>query len=218
MKLLSGEVHSANKILIGLLAAVVVGLGVQTWFLVRVHDRLSTEAPRQAVLASATKPATPGTQSPDTMAPNAFAEFEEAEARMRRLFGDFQTWFERDFGAPWTDGHPFFSGGDSFLFDAGGQLGPRADLQDRGDHYEISLDIPGAEQADVDIEARDGQLIVTGTRSSEREESKPGEYMRRERQYGSFERRLPLPDDADPAALRSELENGVLRVAIDKRT
>ena len=141
-------------------------------------------------------------------APDPFAELERAEERMRSLFDDF---YDR-FGV----GTSWLADGDSFLIGPTGQFAPRVDFQDRGDRYEVHVDVPGADESEVEVRVENKMLIVRGSRSSTLEESEPGSYVRRERYSGRFERRLALPRDADASSLRTEYEEGVLRITLQK--
>lgn len=208
----------SNKLLVAFLALVTVGLGIQTYSLVRVHRELdaleasSAQAPVEE--ARAGEPLALHQQPP--LAPHdPFADLEAAEARMRGLFDNFYERFDRSFGDSFFD-TPFALDGDSFLLDATGLIGPRIDLQDSGDHYEVIVDVPGAEEADVTVRTEDGTLIIEGSRATASETSEPGSYVRRERQFGRFERRLSLPQDADTTTQETTFENGVLKVTFQK--
>ena len=206
----------AQNVLGALLAVAAVGLGAQTYYLVQVRRQLDAAEARTAATAAPDVQQRAG--GPAAALPrDLFADLDAADARMRELFDSFYARFDRDLGAR----HPLLDpslvdDGDPFLLGGAGQLGPRVDLRDRGDHYELSVDLPGAERADVEVRAEHGMLIVAGSRTTAREEEQPGSYVRRERHFGRFERRLKLPADADPSTLQTEYENGVLRATIDK--
>lgn len=223
------KLRADSKLLCALLAVVAVGMGVQTFYLVRVHHRLDAAEVRAAgTIVSkegndaqvedeqiAFVPAHPQTG----LAPvDPLARFDQAEERMRSLFDNFYDRFDSNFGDSWFNNHPFLADGDWFLLGNAGQLGPRVDLQDRGDHYELTVDVPGAEETDVVVRTENDMLIVEGSRDSTTEESEPGSYVRRERQFGRFERRLSLPQDADAATLHTDFDNGVLKVTLQKQS
>lgn len=212
MKLLAG-----NKVLCALLAAVAAGMGVQTYYLVQLHRRMNAAEEVETAKVTTSEETADRAAGASPALADPFAELEEAEARMRSLFDDFYDRFDTGLDESWFDRRPFFADGDSFLFSPSGQLGPRVDLQDRDDHYEMLVDVPGADEADVVVRAENDMLIVEGSRSSTLEESEPGSYVRRERHTGRFERRVSLPDDADPSSVRTEYEDGVLRVTLRKK-
>lgn len=59
-------------------------------------------------------------------------------------------------------------------------------------------------------------LPVRGEKRQE-QEKKEGGFHRVERAYGSFQRALNLPDDANQDSIKASFKNGVLTVTIDKR-
>jgi HSP20 family protein len=65
----------------------------------------------------------------------------------------------------------------------------------------------------VDIEVSNGILRVSGERKQEEKHEGNGWY-RREMHYGSFERRIALPDGADAPQVRATYDAGVLDIAI----
>ena len=209
-----------NKVLYALLAVLAIGMGVQTYYLVKVREEIGSTRVSAAERLDAPPPA--AEEDSDEVAAGAMRAtgdpFEATEERMRSLFDDFYERFDRGFGVPWFDTSPFTVDGDSFLFGSAGRLGPRVDLQDKGDRYEMLVDVPGVEQTDVVVRTEEGMLIVEGSRKSTFEESEGDKYVRRERHTGRFERRLSLPSDADPAALETEYEAGVLRIVLGKKS
>lgn len=93
---------------------------------------------------------------------------------------------------------------------------PRSDAAVGPEAYEITMELPGIEQADLDIALQDGLLIVTGEKRAEHEESGKS-YFFSEREYGAFQRAFRVPPDADAEAIDAELKNGVLRIMLPKR-
>tara|TARA_R110002126_G_scaffold4409_41_gene23319 strand:- start:3988 stop:4656 length:669 start_codon:yes stop_codon:yes gene_type:complete len=222
MKLLAN-----SKLLCALLAVVSVGMGVQTYYLVRVHRQLRASEVQAAETTAwietseadddqtALIPADPRT----SLVPvDPFADLDQAEERMRSLFDNFHDRFDRNFGDSWFDNRPILADGSSFLLGNMGQLGPRVDLQDCGDSYEVTVDVPGAEETEVVVRVEGDMLIVEGSCATSNEESEPGSFVRRERQFGRFERRLAIPQDADDSTLHTEYANGVSKVTLLKKS
>jgi HSP20 family protein len=65
----------------------------------------------------------------------------------------------------------------------------------------------------VDLQGR--VLTIKGERASDQEEKKD-RYYRRERIQGSFERKLFLPADVNPDAIKAEYKDGVLKIEVPK--
>ncbi|AGW91179.1 MULTISPECIES: Hsp20/alpha crystallin family protein [Cupriavidus] len=59
-------------------------------------------------------------------------------------------------------------------------------------------------------------LMVRGEKRQE-QEKKEGGFHRVERSYGSFQRALNLPDDANQDSIKASFKNGVLTITMDKR-
>jgi HSP20 family protein len=115
--------------------------------------------------------------------------------QMNRLFDDL---FDRDR----TGRVPF----------SGSSLAPALDLHADDKQIEITAELPGVKEQDIDLTIEDGVLTLTGEKKSEREE--PSGYS--ERSYGRFERRITLPPDADDEHCTAAFRDGVLHVTFPR--
>lgn len=98
-----------------------------------------------------------------------------------------------------------------------GLFRPRVDVSSAADEYTITAELPGVEEKDVSLELLDGDtLLIKGEKKQEREE-KARDYYRMERSYGSFQRVLALPADADANAVKARFKNGVLTVKVPRK-
>ena len=93
---------------------------------------------------------------------------------------------------------------------------PQIDVSGDASHYEIALDVPDMSESDLSIEVKNDILTIKGHKE-ERSENKDKQYYRVERSYGSFQRTLALPDDANADEINAELDKGVLRLQIPRR-
>jgi HSP20 family protein len=75
------------------------------------------------------------------------------------------------------------------------------------------IDLPGMKKDDVKVEVTDGQLAISGERKSEAEEKRE-QFYRCEREYGSFYRRVPLPEGARIEDVKATFADGVLEVSV----
>jgi HSP20 family protein len=121
---------------------------------------------------------------------------------MDRLFGDF------GFGAMRPPLAPGFerSGGAAMW-------SPQIDISERNGQIMIQADLPGLRQEDIRVNVEDGVLTIAGERSDEHEQNQGGVH-RRERSYGSFVRRVALPEGVDADSIKASFENGVLEVSM----
>ena len=118
---------------------------------------------------------------------------------VNRMFEDFWKRFDQPFGA--------LGGLDV--------AGPRVDIAETDSALEVSVELPGIDQKDVDISLTESTLTIKGEKKSKREESKKG-YHLSERSYGTFYRSIPLPSGVDTDKANAEFKNGVLTVTLPK--
>lgn len=102
-----------------------------------------------------------------------------------------------------------------FAFPTPTEFNPAIELTDKKDHYSLSVELPGMEQTDIDIECADGVLTISGEKREESEEKTDG-YLVTERSYGSFKRQLTLPADVDPDGIEAKYAKGVLKLTLKK--
>ena len=92
---------------------------------------------------------------------------------------------------------------------------PRIDVKESEAAYEISAELPGLEEKDVEVTVADGILSLKGEKSAE-QEVQDNNYYRKERVYGSFERSFHLPDEVEADKVEANFKNGVLTVGLPK--
>jgi HSP20 family protein len=92
---------------------------------------------------------------------------------------------------------------------------PRLDVVEANGHFLVRAECPGMEAKDVRLSIDDGVLTLEGEKHTEKEEKDERTY-RRERRYGSFLRRIPLPTTIDPAKVKAEFKNGLLTITLPK--
>jgi HSP20 family protein len=90
---------------------------------------------------------------------------------------------------------------------------PSVDVIRKDGNVILRADIPGIKPDDVKVTVEDDVLTVSGEHSEESEDEK-GDYMRRERRYGSFSRSMSLPAGVKADDIESTTEDGVLEVTI----
>jgi HSP20 family protein len=77
----------------------------------------------------------------------------------------------------------------------------------------VRADLPGMSKDDINVEITDDALVIRGERRSEREENEEG-YYRSERSYGSFYRRIPLPEGVSAENANATFRNGMLEITM----
>jgi len=93
---------------------------------------------------------------------------------------------------------------------------PSTDIREGAKDYAITVELPGVEEKDVQVELAGDMMTVKGEKKSARAE-KDENYHLSERTYGSFTRSFRLPEDADPEKVNASFAKGVLSIALPKR-
>lgn len=99
--------------------------------------------------------------------------------------------------------------------DAMGMFGPSTDITETDKSVDVSVELPGMTQDDIDISLSHDALTIRGEKKIEHEEERKGVYMS-ERSYGSFYRTVPLPAGVDADKADATFKNGVLTVSLPK--
>lgn len=119
---------------------------------------------------------------------------------INRVFDDFWSRFDRSAGV------------------SNGLLsvtGPRTDVTETDEAVDVSVELPGMDEKDIDVSLSDDVLTIRGEKKAEREEKKKGYYLA-ERSYGSFYRSIPLPPGVDSEKAEARFKKGVLTVTLPK--
>lgn len=92
---------------------------------------------------------------------------------------------------------------------------PRMNVSETDKAIEITAELPGVEEKDVQINFADDVLTIHGERKSEKDE-KDKNYHVFERRYGAFTRSVTLPPGTDPNKVKATIDKGVLKVTVEK--
>jgi HSP20 family protein len=97
----------------------------------------------------------------------------------------------------------------------GWQGTPPVDFVERDNEYEVTAELPGLDQKDVEVKIANNALVIHGEKKMEREQKDEGMFFS-ERRYGSFKRSFRLPDNVDVDKIAASFEKGVLKVTLPK--
>jgi HSP20 family protein len=127
---------------------------------------------------------------------------------MERLFDDFRFDLGR---SPFRSGQaePFWRREMSW------GAAPAVDIAEKDNAYEITAELPGMEEKDIEVKYAGGAITIKGEKTEEKEEKKK-DYHLSERRYGSFQRSFSLPDGVDVDKVAASFKNGVLTVTLPK--
>ena len=92
---------------------------------------------------------------------------------------------------------------------------PRADMSESADAYEVSVELPGMSEKDIEVTVRDNLISLKGEKKSERE-TKEKDYHIAERSYGSVRRSFSMPADVDTNKVSATFSKGVLKMHLPK--
>ena len=92
---------------------------------------------------------------------------------------------------------------------------PAVDVSESDKAYEITAELPGLDQKNIEVRVANGGLTIKGEKKEEREE-KQKDYHISERSYGSFERHFGLPESVDPDKIEASFKNGILKLTLPK--
>ena len=120
------------------------------------------------------------------------AVMNEMRRRLESLFGDFDTPASTRLSGSW----------------------PRANLFDAGASLIAVLEVPGLNEDNIEIEAHQDALTISGHRALENPEG--FKVHRHERRPGRFSRSFGLPCKVDLEKTKATLKNGVLTVTLEK--
>lgn len=122
----------------------------------------------------------------------------------------------RDVNRAFEDMFKGFGGAPS-VWDGNGAALPKIDMKETEKGVEVSAELPGVEEKDIELELDDDVLTIKGEKRLEKEEKdeKTG-YHLMERSYGSFARSIRLPYAVKADAVTAEFDKGVLKVACPK--
>lgn len=92
---------------------------------------------------------------------------------------------------------------------------PVVDLVEKPDRYEVTAELPGMDEKNIEVKLSNEMLVIKGEKKEEKEEKEANYYMS-ERRYGSFQRAFRLPEGVNVDKIEARFKNGVLTVALPK--
>jgi len=142
--------------------------------------------------------------------PQGWMPFESLRREIDRLFDDFHP-----FGLGLPSSRSAFDLEMPKLRQAAWQIMPAIDLAEKEKEFEITAELPGLDEKNVEIKLSNHTLTIKGEKNEEKEE-KDKDYYLSERRYGSFQRAFQLPEGVDPEKIEAKFAKGVLTVKMPK--
>jgi len=94
-------------------------------------------------------------------------------------------------------------------------LSPRFEVSETDDAIQVTAELPGMDEKDIEVTLENSLLTVKGEKKSEREEKKKNYYFT-ERSYGHFQRVVPLPTGVEEEEVKAKFKKGVLSITLPK--
>ena len=92
----------------------------------------------------------------------------------------------------------------------------RTDIRDAGDRFVLEAELPGFNKEDIKLDVKDGILTISAQHKEEKEDKdEKGQYIRRERRYGSFRRSFDVTG-IDENGITAAYSNGILTLNLPK--
>ena len=84
--------------------------------------------------------------------------------------------------------------------------------------FDIEIDLPGYKKEDVQAELKDGYMTINASRNSnDDKKDEEGNYIRRERYYGSCSRSFYVGKQITEEDIKAKFEDGILKISVPKK-
>ena len=92
----------------------------------------------------------------------------------------------------------------------------KTDVRETEDTYEVDIDLPGFKKDEIQVDLKDGYLVVSAAKGLDRDQQdKKGKYIRQERYAGACSRSFYV-GDVEPEDVAARYEDGILRLTLPK--
>ena len=95
--------------------------------------------------------------------------------------------------------------------------GPALNLAGDADAVHLTMEVPGLEAKDLDIQLEGRVLTVSGQVHDSGEPAETSNWIVRQRAHGAFERVVELPYEIEEDGVGAKVENGLLRLELPRR-
>jgi HSP20 family protein len=92
---------------------------------------------------------------------------------------------------------------------------PTAELQETADTIHLSLEVPGMDVKDLDVQVSAEAVSISGNRQEENKTQDKG-VTRTEFRYGRFQRVIPLPTRIENTNVKADYKDGILKLTLPK--
>ena len=108
-----------------------------------------------------------------------------------------------------------FNYGFNSLESVNSQLIPSVNVRENDDDFFVSIDLPGVDKKDLQLNLSDGFMKVIAERK-DHSKLKNEDHIWRESKMGKYERSFELPISVNEDKIKAKFKNGVLNLTIPK--
>lgn len=99
---------------------------------------------------------------------------------------------------------------------ATGAFAPNLDVRETEGGLEVSAELAGMSEGDVDLRLEGDLLTLSGEKKDERTQDAGGGMHLTERSFGRFQRAFRLPFRPEPEQVQAQFDRGVLRITLPR--
>jgi HSP20 family protein len=94
---------------------------------------------------------------------------------------------------------------------------PRLDLQDRGNYFSVTAELPGFAKDDVEVRIDSNSLEIKAEKKSENKENGAKGRSQNKSSYSYFHRYFSLPEEVRTENVDGTMKNGILELRLPKK-
>lgn len=94
-------------------------------------------------------------------------------------------------------------------------IAPAVDVAEKEKEFEITVELPGLDEKDVEVKFANGTLTIRGEKK-EAKEQREKDYFLSERRYGAFQRSFRVPEGVETDKIDATFTKGLLTVKLPK--
>ena len=132
-----------------------------------------------------------------------YEEIQTMREQMDRIFNNFGNRLQMS-PFPRTDWDPF-------------SIEPQTDIEETDEQYLVTMNIPGADNSEIQVHLKGNLLSVSASTKRNYEETKDHKYIRMERSMGTIHRAMTLPGPVEARGMGTTYKDGVLTITIPKK-
>ena len=94
----------------------------------------------------------------------------------------------------------------------------KTDIKENESGYELAVELPGHKKDELKIELKEGYMTISAeSKHEENENDDKGNFIRRERYYGSSSRSFYVGEAVTQEDIKAKYEDGILKISVPKK-